>query len=384
MGAEHRKRSHSVSSSSTDTSAELRREKKERRAIDKKQEKKLEKAADKLEKAETKLEKVDKRIHKVENEIGYKVDKKISKAEKKIEKVEDKLEHKVDKKLSKVEDAVEDKVVKGIYSKLKYRFRRDGCLFVNGSDAFLSAWAKAPQVVEAGEAVEFNGVLSALNVEVKPGMGEFHVCRDGIYQLEFVGQFDQSGVIVLAVNNAAVQPTITAVAAGEQTVMQAILPIKKDSCVQIWNYDLSNGAVLTTSALAFGATNATFTLARIAPWTKKFGGCCPLPPLPKYGEYDSDCSSVSSRSSCSSKSSRSSCSSKSSRSKRPKCPKEKCPKDEKKCRDKKKHKKHSRRSTRSSRSSSSSSCSSRSSGYSTASKSSSDYSVCDKKRGCRK
>jgi hypothetical protein len=359
---------------STDTSVELRKEKKLRnkqrekqREKDKKQDKKIEETKEKVEK---KIHKVENAIHKAENAIEQKVSKKIHKAE-------DAIEHKVEKKLNKVEDAIENKVFKGIYQKLKYKLRRNGCLYVNGSDAFAFAWAKKAQVIEAGEPIIFECANTILNVDFKSNTGAFHICRDGIYSFEVAVVVDVSGAVAFAINDVVVPSTITNLIPGQQVVLQGILPLKKGVCVKTLNYDLSGGAVLTTAAQPFDAINASFTLQRIAPWTKKFGGCCPLPPLPCY-DSESDCSSrSSSRSSRSSRSSKSSkstrstsrSSSRSTRSRKP------CKKPVKPCKPK------SRKSSRSSRSSSRSS---RSSGISTASRSSSDYSYggrCDRKGG---
>jgi hypothetical protein len=382
---DNRKRRPSVSSASTDTSVELRKQKQKQREKDRKQDKKIEKTKEKVKKE---INKVEHAIHETEENLEKKVAKKIHKAEgnleqkvaKKIHKAEDAIEHKVEKKLNKVEDAVENKVLKGIYQKLKYKLRRNGCLYVNGADAFISAWAKNAQTIEAGEPVVFECAAAALNVDFKNDTGVFHICRDGLYTFEFAGVFDVSGALALAVNDATVPSTITTFVAGQQSVIQGILPLKKGTCIKFWNYDLSGGNVLTTAVLPYEAVNVSFTLQRIAPWTKKFGGCCPLPPLPKYdseSDCESKCSRKSRRSRRSRKSSRSSCSSDSSWSSDSTCStkKSECkPKPKKPC---------SRKSSRSSRSSRSSSRSSRSSGISTASHSSSDYSCRRDKKGCR-
>jgi hypothetical protein len=390
MGApgKDRKRRGSVSSSSTDTSRELKKEKRERKKADEKQrEKQREKDKKQDKKIEKTREHVEKKIHKVEDALEQKVAKKIHKAE-------DAIEHKVEAKLNKVEDAIENKVLKGLYQRLKYKFRRNGCLYVNGCDAFASVWDKCAAVVEAGEPIKFDGIGAVLNVDYKCGSGVFHICRDGMYSFLFSGLFDVSGAVGLAVNDVTVQSTITTFVGGQQSVIQGILPLKKGACVKLWNYDLSGGNVLVTSKQPYDAVNVKFSLERIAPWTKKFGGCCPLPPLPCYDsgsdwskdsdkDSDSDCSSVTSYSSDSSDSTHKS-------KDKPKKP-DTCKKpDDCKKPKRKHHKRHSRNSSRSSSRSSRSSrssCSSRSSrssGISTASRSSSEYSCDYKKKNCRK
>jgi hypothetical protein len=275
-------------------------------------------------------DKVDKKLNRAENKLENKVEKKIHKAE-------DALEHKINKKMNKLEDELEDELFDDLYDKLAYEFKSDGCLFVNGSDAYGSYWSKDAQIVTASQPIILTNSDTVLNIDQKPMSGELYICRDGIYKLELTAVFDQSGAIALAVNNNIVQSTVTVVYPNAVNVVQRILPLKRGTVVKFLNYDLSGMSILTTPVLPWNATNVSLTIFKIGPWNKKFGGCCAIPPTPHYRKCkkdedssDSDASSLTckkdrknkkkerrGRSRCSSKSSRSSkssCTSRTSRS----------------------------------------------------------------------
>jgi hypothetical protein len=305
------RRNVSETSSSSEESRRKNKHNKKDHMKDKKEEKKLE-------------DKVDKKLNKAENKLENKVEKKLNKAE-------DALEHKINKKMNKLEDEIEDDLFDDLYEKLAYEFKSDGCLFVNGSDAYGSYWSKGAQIVTAAQPILLTNSDTVLNIDQKPMSGELYICRDGVYKLELTANFDQSGVIALAVNNNTIQSTVTVVYPGVVNVVQKIIPLKRGSVIKFWNYDLSGMGILTTPVLPWNANNVAFTIFKIGPWNKKFGGCCAIPPMPHYHKCkkeessDSDdcsvtynkkkdykkketrrCSRASSRSSRSSKSSKSS------------------------------------------------------------------------------
>lgn len=309
------------------------------------------------EKKEKKLEeKVDKKLNRAENKLENKVEKKLHRAE-------DELEHKINKKMDHIEDKLEDDLFDELYEKINDEIRKDGCLFVNGSDAYGSYWSKDAQIVAAAQPFILTNSDTVLNIDQKPLSGELYICRDGIYKVEFTVQVDQPGVIAMAVNNNTVQSTVTTIYPNTTNVVQKILPLKRGTVVKFWNYDLSGLGVLTTPVLPYMANNVTLTLFKIGPWNKKFGGCCPLPPTPQYKKCKKD-----TRSTCSSSSSsESEC-----RRSRCKPTKPTKPKKVKKCK--------STRSSRSSSSSSSSDSSRSTRSKSMCSRSSSDYSTDDNKQ----
>jgi hypothetical protein len=295
-------------------------------------------------------EKVDKKLNRAENKLENKVEKKLNRAE-------DALEHKMKKKIDNIEDKIEDDLFDELYEKIDDALRTDGCLFVNGSDAYGSYWSKEAQLVTAAQPFVLTNSDTILNVDQKPASGELYICRDGVYKIEFTLQVDQSGVVAMAVNNNTIQSTITPLYPKTANVLQKIMPLKRGSVIKFWNYDLSGMGVLTTPVLPYMANNLTLTLFKIGPWNKKFGGCCAVPPVPQYKKCKKD-----------SRSSKSSSSSSESECKKKKC--EVPPK--------RKHKKarsyySSSSSSSSDSSSSSSSDSSRSRRKSVCSRSSSDY-----------
>ena len=238
-------------------------------------------------------EKVDKKINRAENKLENKVEKKLNRAE-------DELEHKINKKIDHIEDKLEDDLFDELYDKIGDNLRSDGCLMVNGSDAYGSYWAKEAQLVSAAQPFVLTGSDTVLNVDQKPLSGELYICRDGIYKVEFTVVIEQSGgVVAMAVNNNTVQSTITPLFPNTINVLQKILPLKRGSVVKFWNYDLSGMGILTTPVLPYMANNVTLTLFKIGPWNKKFGGCCPIPPTPQYKKCkkESRCSTSSSSSS---------------------------------------------------------------------------------------
>ncbi len=318
----------------SESSCESRREKKYR-------EKKLE-------------EKVDKKFNRAENKLENKVEKKLHRAE-------DELENKINKKIDHIEDKLEDDLFDELYDKIDGALRADGCLFVNGSDAYGSYWSKEAQLVSAAQPFMLTNSDTVLNIDQKPLSGELYICRDGIYRIEFTVMVEQPGVVAMAVNNNTVQSTVTPVLPGTTNVLQKIVPLKRGTVIKFWNYDLSGMGVLTTPALPYAANNLTLTIFKIGPWNKKFGGCCPLPPVPQYKK----CKKDSRSSSDSSSSSESEC------------------KAPKRCSVPKKKKHHRKPRSYCSTSSSSSSDSSHSEKKSVCSRSSSDYSEdykCNKRR----
>ncbi len=298
---------------------------------------------------EKKLEdKVDKKLNRAENKLETKVEKKLTRAE-------DQLEHRINKKMDVIEDKLEDELFDELYDKIDCALRADGCLFVNGSDAYGSYWSKDAQMVSAAQPFILTNSDTVLNIDQKPVSGELYICRDGVYKVEFTVQVDQSGVVAMAVNNNTVQSTVAAVYPNTTNVIQRIIPLKRGTVIKFWNYDLSGMGILTTPLLPYMANNVSLTLFKIGPWNKKFGGCCALPPVPQYRKCKKD-----------SRSTKSSSSSSESECKSPKC----CAAPKKK----KQHRKPRSYCSSSSSSSSSSSDSSRSEKKSVCSKSSSDYS----------
>lgn len=296
---------------------------------------------------------LERKIYKVEDKLETQVAKKIHRAE---DVIEDKLKHDLDRKIHRLEDELEKEVVEKIYDKIQYNLKRDGCLLVNGSDAFGYYYNKGAQVVPPGQALVLMNSDTVLNIDQKPMSGELYICRDGVYRIDLDVMFEQNGVIAMAVNNKTVDSTITAVYANTLANLQKIVPLKRGNVIKFWNYDLSGGSILNTPALMWNANNTTLSVYKLAPLTRKFGGPCKLPPTPHYNCEDSDSSSDSSSSSSDSDSSYERYKKHKKEKKDKKCKKDK---NKKKCN--KKDKKCSRYST----------CSSKSS---VASKSSSDYS----------
>ncbi len=302
-------------------------------------------------------EKVDKKLNRAENKLENKVEKKLNRAE-------DQLEHKINKKIDVIEDKLEDELFDELYEKIDCALRADGCLFVNGSDAYGSYWSKEAQLVPAAQPFMLTNSDTVLNIDQKPMSGELYICRDGVYKIEFTVVVEQPGVVAMALNNNTVQSTVTPLVPGATNVLQKIIPLKRGTVVKFWNYDLSGMGVLTTPTLPYAANNLTLTIFKIGPWNKKFGGRCAIPPVPQYKKCKKDSRSSSSSSS----SSESEC----------KAPK-RCAAPPKK----KYHRKPRSYCSSSSSSSSSSSDSSRSEKKSMCSRSSSDYTEyykCNKRR----
>ncbi len=234
--------------------------------------------------------------------------KKLNRAEDKLEtevkRAEDKLELQLTKKLDKVEYNLEKDIFCDIYTKVVYNLKRNGCLFLNGSDAFGTYYNKEAQIIPAGLPVVYAQTETVLNIDLKPMSGNLYICRDGVYKVEFTGTFDVSGMIALTVNNMTVHASVTQVVANNQVVLQCLVSLKRGAVVKVINADMSGGSILTTSALPYLAPNVVLTLFKIAPLSKKFGGVCKLPPVPKYDcDLDFDCHSYTSASSVSSASS---------------------------------------------------------------------------------
>jgi hypothetical protein len=238
-------------------------------------------------------DKVEKKLHRAENKLENKVEKKLNRAE-------DELEHKINKKIDHIEDKLEDDLFDELYEKIDNALRSDGCLQVNGSDAYGSYWSKEAQLVSAAQPFLLTGSDTVLNIDQKPASGELYICRDGIYRIEFTLNVDQSGVVAMAVNNNTVQSTVTPLFPNVANVLQKIMPLKRGSVIKFWNYDLSGMGVLTTPVFPYAANNVSLTIFKIGPWNKKFGGCCPLPPTPQYkkSKKQSRCSTSSSESEC--------------------------------------------------------------------------------------
>ena len=162
----------------------------------------------------------------------------------------------------------------------------------NGCDAYGSFYSRNPQTVCVGKPINFECNQNTLNVKHKQCSPDINIRRDGVYYIQLVANFDQTGEFAFYINGCVDRTTVETTDAARQVTSQQILQLKRGDCLTFRNYK-SNTSVTTSKTIGSKnpSINAKLTLFKIAPLP-----CCDPPSPRRRRRSSSSCSKSKSHS----------------------------------------------------------------------------------------